>query len=123
MYYAAELKIILFFAITFYGLTAEAQVHLNANDKLIRYDLVKPEHRLYKVTSFDTAGKVTSELVVDHLTKIDTAHHEIDFINSVQYAPGKLLIDSSIDNYSGSARYILATIPSTKHEFIQYLPS
>jgi hypothetical protein len=123
MYKAAfNLKIIVLLAITVYGLTAGAQTHLNSNDKSIRYDQIKPEHSLYKVTSFDTAGNVTRELVVDHLTKIDTAHNEIDFINSVQYAPGKLLIDSSIDNYSGSARYILATIPSTKYEFIRYLP-
>lgn len=103
------------------GFTATAQVHLNAHDKSIRYDLVKPEHSLRKVTFFDTAGNVTRELVVDHVTKLDTAHNEIDFINSVQYAPGKILIDSSIDNYSGSARYVLATMPSTKYEFIKYL--
>ena len=84
--------------------------------------MIKPEHSLYKVTFFDTAGNVTRELVVDHVTKIDTAHNEIDFINSFQYAPGKILIDSSIDNYAGSARYILATMPSVKYEFIRYLP-
>ena len=33
------------------------------------------------------------------------------------------MVDSSIDNYSGSARYILATMPSTKYEFIKYLPT
>jgi len=117
------LKIILAFAIALKGLTASAQVHLNAHDKSIRYDLVKPEHSLRKVTSFDTAGNVTRELVVDHVTKIDTPRNEIDFINSIQYAPGKILVDSSIDNYSGSARYILATFPSTKYEFIKYLPT
>jgi len=119
----SKLTIKLLFAIAINGLTASAQIHLNAHDKSIRYDLVKPEHSLRKVTSFDTAGNVTEELVVDHVTKIDTAHNEIDFINSVQYAPGKILIDSSIDNYAGSARYILATMPSTKYEFIKYLPT
>jgi hypothetical protein len=119
----SKLTIILLFTITISGLTAGAQVHLNAYDKSIRYDLIKPEHSMRKVTWFDTAGNVTRELVVDHVTKIDTADNEIDFINSVQYAPGKLLIDSSIDNYSGSARYILATMPSTKYEFIKYLPA
>jgi hypothetical protein len=117
------LKFTLLLVIAIKCLTAGAQIHLNAHDKSIRYDLVKQEHSLRKVTSFDTAGNVTSELVVDHATKIDTAHNEIDFINSVQYAPGKILIDSSIDNYSGSARYILATMPSTKYEFIKYLPA
>ena len=48
-----------------------------------------PSIPLRKVTSFDSAGNVTRELVVDHVTKIDTARNEIDFINSVQYAPGK----------------------------------
>jgi hypothetical protein len=119
----SQLKIILLFAIVVNGLIADAQIHLNAHDKSIRYDLVKPEHSLRKVTSFDTAGNVARELVVDHVTKIDTARSEIDFINSVQYAPGKILVDSSIDNYSGSARYILATMPSTKYEFIKYLPT
>ena len=117
------LKILLALTIALKGLNACAQVHLNAHDKSIRYDLAKPEHSLRKVTSFDSAGNVTRELVVDHVTKIDTARNEIDFINSVQYAPGKILVDSSIDNYSGSARYILATMPSTKYEFIKYLPT
>jgi hypothetical protein len=119
----SNLTIKLLFAIIINSLTAGAQIHLNAQDKSIRYDLVKPEHSLRKVTFFDTTGNVTRELIVDHVTRIDTAHNEIDFINSVQYAPGKILIDSSIDNYSGSARYILATIPSTKYEFIKYLPT
>ena len=116
------LKIILALAIALKGLTACAQVHLNAHDKSIRYDLAKPEHSLRKVTWFDSAGNVTREMVLDHVTKIDSAHNEIDFINSGLYA-GKILIDSSIDNYSGSARYILATMPSTKYEFIKYLPT
>jgi hypothetical protein len=119
----SRLKIMLLLVIAIDGLTAGAQIHLNAHDKSIRYDLIKPEHSFRKVTYFDTAGNVIRELVVDHLTRIDTTHNEIDFINSVQYAPGKLLIDSSIDNYSGSARYILATIPSTKYEFIKYFPA
>ncbi len=118
-----KLKRILLFAFAINGLTAGAQIHLSAKDKSIRYDLIKPEHSFRKVTSFDTAGNVTSEFVVDHVTKIDTARSEIDFINTVQFAPGRLLIDSSIDNYSGSTRYILATIPSTKYEFIKYLPT
>jgi hypothetical protein len=118
-----RLIIKLVFAITINGLTASAQIHLNAHDKSIRYDLIRPEHSLHKVTFFDTAGNVKEELVVDHVTKIDTIHSEIDFINSVRFASGKILIDSSIDNYAGSARYILATIPSTKYEFIKYLPT
>ena len=81
-----------------------------------------PEHSFRKVTMFDSAGNVTSEFVVDHLTKIDTAHKEIDFINSVGYL-GRLMIDSSVDNYSGSAYYTLTTLPSAKHEFIKYLPT
>jgi hypothetical protein len=119
----SKLKIILLIATLISGLNAGAQIHLNAHDKSIRYDLVKPEHSLRKVTFFDTSGNVTRELVVDHVTRLDTAHNEIDFINSVQYAPGKILIDSSIDNYSGSARYILATMPSAKYENIKYLPT
>lgn len=119
----SKLTIKLLFAITINSLNAGAQIHLNAHDKSIRYDLIKPEHSFRKVTSFDTAGNVTGESVVDHVTKIDTAHNEIDFINSFQYAPGKILIDSSIDNYAGSARYILATIPSTKYEFVEYHPN
>lgn len=103
-------------------LTAHGQIHLSANDKSIRYDLIQPEHTIYKVTMFDTAGNITRELAIDHLTKIDSSRREIDFINSVQYAPGKLLIDSSIDNISGSVRYILTTIPSAKNEFIRFLP-
>ena len=118
-----SLKIIILLTTALRASLASAQIHLNAHDKSIRYDLVKPEHSLRKVTSFDTAGNVTRELVVDHVTRIDTARNEIDFINSVQYAPGKILVDSSIDNYSGSARYILATMPSTKYEFIKYLPT
>jgi hypothetical protein len=119
----SELKIILLFAIIINGFSAGAQIHLNAHDKSIRYDLIKPEHSVYKSTSFDTAGNVTGEYAIDHVTKIDTAHNEIDFINSVPLSTGRLLIDSSIDNYSGSARYILTTIPSTKYEFIKYLPT
>jgi hypothetical protein len=34
-----------------------------------------------------------------------------------------LIIDSSVDNYSGSAYYTLTSLPSTKHEFIKYLPT
>jgi hypothetical protein len=119
---SSKLEIVLFVVITINSLTAGAQIHLNAHDRSIRYDLIKPEHSYRKVTTFDTAGNVTSEFVVDHLTKIDSARNEIDFINSVEYA-GRLMIDSSVDNYSGSAYYTLTTLPSTKHEFIKYLPT
>jgi hypothetical protein len=119
----SKIKISLLLVFAICSLTAGAQIHLDATDKSIRYDLVKPEHSLYKITSFDSLGNVTREYVDDHVTIIDTARKEIDFINSVPFAPGRLLIDSSIDNYSGSARYILATYPSTKHEFIKYLPT
>ena len=118
-----KLQSALFLVMVLAGLTAAAQVHLDAHDKSIRYDLIAPSHVLYKVTLFDTAGKVTRELVIDHVTEVDTVKKEIAFINSVPFAPGKLLIDSSIDNYSGSARYILATFPNTKYEFIKYLPA
>jgi hypothetical protein len=104
------------------GLSAGAQVHLNAHDPSIRYDLIAPSHTLYKETVFDSAGKMTREVVIDHVTQIDPVKGEIAFINSVPVAPGRLLVDSSIDNYSGSARYILATFPSTKYESIRYLP-
>jgi hypothetical protein len=117
-----KLEILLLVVISINNLTAGAQIHLNAHDKSIRYDLIKPEHSFRKVTMFDSAGNVTSEFVVDHLTKIDSTHKEIDFINSVEYA-GKLMIDSSVDNYSGSAYYSLTTLPSTKYEFIKYLPT
>jgi hypothetical protein len=117
-----KLEIVLLVSISINSLRAGAQIHLNAHDKSIRYDLIKPEHSFRKVTSFDTAGNVTSEFIVDHLTKIDTIHNEIDFVNSVEYA-GRLTIDSSIDNYSGSAYYTFTTLPFTKHEFIKYLPS
>jgi len=114
--------ILLFVVISINSLTADAQIRLNAQDKSIRYDLIKPEHSYRKVTTFDSAGNVTSEFVVDHLTKIDTAHKEIDFINSVEFG-GRLIIDSSVDNYSGSAYYTLTSLPSTKHEYIKYLPT
>jgi hypothetical protein len=117
-----KLKILLLVVISINNLTAGAQIHLNAHDKSIRYDLIMPERSFRKVTLFDTAGNVTSEFIVDHLTKIDTVHKEIDFINSVEYA-GRLTIDSSIDNYSGSAYYTFTMLPSTKHEFIKYLPT
>ena len=115
-------EILLFVVISMNSLTAGAQIHLNAHDKSIRYDLIMPEHSFRKVTTFDSAGNVTGEFVVDHLTKIDTAHKEIDFINSVGYM-GRLIIDSSVDNYSGSAYYTLTSLPSTKHEYIKYLPN
>jgi len=115
-------EMLLLVVISINSLTASAQIHLNAHDKSIRYDLIMPEHSFRKVTMFDSAGNVTSEFVVDHLTKIDTAHKEIDFINSVGYL-GRLMIDSSVDNYSGSAYYTLTTLPSAKHEFIKYLPT
>ena len=38
------LKILLALTIALKGLNACAQVHLNAHDKSIRYDLAKPEH-------------------------------------------------------------------------------
>src|ERR1700761_546349 len=76
-----SLKIIILLTTALRASLASAQIHLNAHDKSIRYDLVKPEHSLRKVTSFDTAGNVTRELVVDHVTRIDTARNEIDFIN------------------------------------------
>src|ERR1700761_3276161 len=98
----SKLRLTLSLAIATAGLTAEAQVHLNAHDKSIRYDLITPAHTLYKVTSFDSAGNVTREGVIDHITKIDTVNKEIAFINSVPFAAGRLLVDSSIDNYSGS---------------------
>src|SRR5580692_9233707 len=93
-----KLEILLLVVISINSLTAGAQIHLNAHDKSIRYDLIAPEHSFRKVTIFDSAGNVTSEFVVDHLTRIDTAHQEIDFINSVGFL-GRLMIDSSIDNY------------------------
>ncbi len=118
-----QLKFALLFVMIVAGLTAGAQVHLSAHDQSIHYDWITPSHTLYKHTAFDTLGNITGELVIDHATAIDTAHKEIAFINTVPFAPGKLLIDSSIDNYQGSARYTLTTFPATKHEFIKYLPA
>lgn len=120
---SSKLKLALSLAIATATLSANAQVHLNAHDKSIRYDLIPPSHTLYKVAFFDSTGNVTREGVIDHVTKIDTVNKEIAFINSVPFAAGRMLVDSSIDNYSGSARYILATFPSTKYELIKYLPT
>ncbi|WP_259065706.1 hypothetical protein HDF24_02645 [Mucilaginibacter sp. X4EP1] len=118
-----KLKFTLLSVAIIISLNAVGQVHLNAHYKSIHYDWIKPSHTLYKQTGFDTSGNITMELVIDHVTKIDSVKKEIAFINTVPFAAGKLLIDSSIDNYSGSARYILVTFPSTKYEYIKYLPA
>lgn len=105
------------------GLSANGQVQLKANDKAIRYDLIRPSHTLYKAVFFDTSGNETRELVIDHSTQVDTAKKEIEFINSVPFAPGKMIVDTSIEDYQGSKQYALATYPSTKAESIVYKSS
>jgi hypothetical protein len=101
----------------------KAQIRLNAQDKSIHYDLLRPSHTLYKAVFFDANGKVTRELVIDHVTEVDTIRKEIAFINTVPFAAGKLMVDTSIENFSGSVRYTLATYPNTKYESIKYSPT
>jgi hypothetical protein len=98
-------------------------VQLKANDKSIRYDLVKPGHYLKKLINLDSAGNVTDESVFESFTRVDSQRKEILFINTFQFAPGDFLVDSSLNNYSGSVSYVLYMSTRPKHQSVVYHPT
>jgi hypothetical protein len=99
------------------------EVTLKANDRSIRYDWITPRHYFNKLFIFDSAGRATVESVGENFIQVDSLRKELLFIRTYQYAPGKFLVDSSLNNYSGSVSYALYTSPMTKHQSVIFQPT
>jgi hypothetical protein len=121
------LRINLSTALLILTITSVAQVKqevtLKANDRSIRYDWIKPSHYFNKLSIFDSAGNVSVESVGENFIQVDSLRKEVLFIRSYQYAPGKFLVDSSLNNYSGSVSYVLYTSAMTKHQSVIFHPT
>ncbi|MEO7049586.1 MAG: hypothetical protein ABI091_30060, partial [Ferruginibacter sp.] len=97
-----------------------AQVLIQSTDKLIRYDLIKPNNCYRSTVIYDTAGKIVNRFLSNYVTRIDTTKNEILFIRYTPWDIGKFSLDSSFNNSSGPLRYNLTNLPRTKEETIKF---
>jgi hypothetical protein len=112
-------KVILFLLMPVW---AFGQVRLKASDPLIRYDLIRPGHYYSKFTAFDTAGRVLSVWLAEHVTEVDTIRKEFLFVRFVPYGVGRFVIDSCWNDGHGPVRYVLVNYPVTRMEADVFRP-
>jgi len=114
----------LFLYASFLAPTAsKAQVHLQANDPVIRYDLIHPARFHEKITVFDSAGRVTTEWLSEHVIEVDTPRQQFLFIRFTPYSVGRFVIDSCLNNSNGPVHYSLTSYPVTRTESHVFHPT
>lgn len=69
---------------------------IKPGDKIIRQDLIKPSHDLYKAFGADSLGKIKYEWVNDQVISIDSATGQIVFARSRQVPVGSFSADTSV---------------------------
>jgi hypothetical protein len=80
--------------------TAHSQTIVKPGDAIIRQDLIKPSHNLYKAFGADSLGNIHYEWVNDEVISIDSATGRITFARSRQVPVGSFSTDTSItDRY------------------------
>lgn len=94
----------------------QAQVHLKANDPLIRYDLIRTAHYYNRGASFDSTGHISFEFLAEHVVKADSIRKEFLFVRYSPFGVGRFVIDSCWNNANGPVRYVLASYPSPRAE-------
>ena len=95
-------------------LKLNAQTLIKANDKSIRYDLIKSSHYFRKVTVFDTLQNINYELVNECIINNDSISKEITFKRFRQFPFGKQFYDSSVVSFSNPVSYFMTSSPLTK---------
>ena len=92
---------------------ARCQPVLKAGDPSIRYELIKPDVTLYKITTTDSAGKVLSEFTCRHTISVNKAHGWVILTQQYQLPDGRTLLDSTIASISTLApvRMRMVTTP------------
>lgn len=107
---------ILWLVVSFFSVTASAQILIKADDKSIRYDLIKPAHYFQKVTGYDSAGAIIYEFVNENTIKVDAGNQQIIFSRSRQIPFGQNYLDTSTLNISGTpVSYQMLTNPLKKN--------
>jgi hypothetical protein len=114
----SKLLLLLFFI--FSTLLLNAQVVIKANDKSIRYDLIKSSHYFQKVTSYDSLGDIKYEFMNESIIKADSANGKIIFSRTRQIPYGRLFSDSSIISYSGPVSYMMSSNPMIKRLDVKF---
>ncbi len=118
-----KLKLYTFAAAVFCGLAAHAQVTLKANNKGIRYDLIKSGHQFVKVTGYDSVGKEQFQFVNYNIIKADSVNKQLIFGRSRTIPFGHEMVDTSIINFAGPIRYTMITNPNVKFLDVRYSPT
>lgn len=92
---------------------ARCQSVLKAGDPSIRYELIKPDITLYKITTTDSAGKVLNEFTCRHTVSVNKAQGWMILTQQYQLPDGRTLLDSTIANINTLApvRMRMVTTP------------
>jgi hypothetical protein len=80
-------------------ITGHTQTIIKPGDKIIRQDLIRPSHDLYKAFATDTAGNIKYEWVNDQVISIDSATGRITFARSRQVPVGSFSADTSVTDH------------------------
>lgn len=118
-----NIKLYLLVIASFAGLTANAQVTLKANDKAIRYDLIRSGYQFVKVTGYDSLGREQFQFVNYNMIKVDSANRQILFGRSRTIPFGHEMVDTSITSFTGPIRYSMVTNPNVKYLDVRYGPT
>ena len=113
-------KSLLFSLFILNTLMPNAQVTIKANDKLIRYDLIKSSHYFQKVSTYDSLGKIKYEFVNENIIKVDSANGKIIFSRTRQVPYGRILIDSSVTSHLGPESYMMTSSPMSKRLEVKF---
>ena len=91
----------------------QAQVHLKANDPLIRYDLIRTAHYYNRGASFDSTGHISFEFLAEHVVKADSIRKEYLFVRYSPFGVGVRMRCSSVPCASRAIASIFVPPTST----------
>lgn len=77
-------------------MAGHTQTIIKPGDKIIRQDLIRPSHDLFKAFGADTSGHVNYEWVNDDVISIDSATGRMTFARSRQVPVGSFSTDTSV---------------------------
>jgi hypothetical protein len=85
----------------FGALASDAQVLIRADDRSIRYDLIKPAHNFAKVIAYDSSGAITDQYMNEGYISVDSVHGQISFSRSREVPAGNFNFDTSVISTAG----------------------
>lgn len=71
---------------------------VKAGEPTLRYDLIKPDVNLYKISILDSTGKVSNEFTSRQTVAVNNTHGWVIVTQQHQLPDGRILLDSTIAN-------------------------